>query len=331
MSTQAPRYSLLAGTGVACRLLNVASERMLAEAGLSSDLEAHQTVGVTAAEFHRAWNALVALASPDAPVVLGSALARGTFIPAMFALSCAPNLAEGLTRLAPYKSLIGPSAWRVEEDAERVCVVFEDLDPNAPMPASMALMQAVLVLESLRTCTGVHVVPKRINISDTAAASAYFGRAPEPGPQPMLVLDREDAYRAFISENEDLWRLFQHDLDDRLERLDRRRPLLDRVRTSLRKLLASGRGSLHDASEELGMSTRALQVALQREGSNFQTLLAEVRHELALRYLHSSTLENAEVSFLLGYQDPNSFYRAFRTWTGMTPSEARERMRASEP
>jgi AraC-like DNA-binding protein len=30
-----------------------------------------------------------------------------------------------------------------------------------------------------------------------------------------------------------------------------------------------------------------------------------------------------EISFLLGYDDPRSFYRAFQSWTGLTPQLAR--------
>ena len=32
---------------------------------------------------------------------------------------------------------------------------------------------------------------------------------------------------------------------------------------------------------------------------------------------------SAEISFLLGYEDPNSFFRAFHAWTGQTPERAR--------
>ena len=52
-------------------------------------------------------------------------------------------------------------------------------------------------------------------------------------------------------------------------------------------------------------------------------MLAATRRELAHHYLGSTTLTAAEISFLLGFADPNSFYRAFRTWTGATPEQAR--------
>jgi AraC-like DNA-binding protein len=45
-------------------------------------------------------------------------------------------------------------------------------------------------------------------------------------------------------------------------------------------------------------------------------LLLEARQELAHEYLNRPEMDVTEVAFLLGYEDSNSFYRAFRTWEG---------------
>ena len=34
-------------------------------------------------------------------------------------------------------------------------------------------------------------------------------------------------------------------------------------------------------------------------------------------------MTGAEISVMLGYEDPNSFFRAFHAWTGETPEQAR--------
>jgi AraC-like DNA-binding protein len=71
---------------------------------------------------------------------------------------------------------------------------------------------------------------------------------------------------------------------------------------------------------ELAMSERSLQRKLTDGGMTFQGLLSETRHQLALEYLGDSSLAIVEVAYMLGYEDQNSFFRAFRQWEELTPS-----------
>ena len=76
-------------------------------------------------------------------------------------------------------------------------------------------------------------------------------------------------------------------------------------------------------ASELAISSRTLQRRLHQEGTTFQEVLDELREELARHYLSATEYSSAEISFLLGYEEPNSFFRAFRTWTGETPEIVR--------
>jgi AraC-like DNA-binding protein len=71
------------------------------------------------------------------------------------------------------------------------------------------------------------------------------------------------------------------------------------------------------------MSDRTLQRRLAEEGMSFKHLLTQVRHEQAREYLAAPSLDIKEVAFLIGYEDQNSFFRAFRLWEGDTPSNWR--------
>jgi len=82
-------------------------------------------------------------------------------------------------------------------------------------------------------------------------------------------------------------------------------------------------------ARELGLSDRTLQRRIIDDGATFRQLLLEVRQELAHEYLNRPEMDVTEVAFLLGYEDSNSFYRAFRTWEGTTPSQLRAALRRS--
>ena len=71
------------------------------------------------------------------------------------------------------------------------------------------------------------------------------------------------------------------------------------------------------------MSPRALQRALKDNGTPYRQLVDQVRNDQAHAYLRSTSFSDGEIAFLLGFEDPNSFYRAFRTWNGMSPRQFR--------
>lgn len=98
---------------------------------------------------------------------------------------------------------------------------------------------------------------------------------------------------------------------------------LSRVRRLLAAALPEGEATLADISARLRMSERSLQRRLAHEGASFDGLLDDLRRELAARHLADPKIAIAEVAYLLGYSEPSAFHRAFRRWTGMTPSEAR--------
>jgi AraC-like DNA-binding protein len=87
----------------------------------------------------------------------------------------------------------------------------------------------------------------------------------------------------------------------------------------VKKLLAGERPTLGDVARELRLSTRTLQRRLTAEHANFQQLMEDARRELAQHYLLHSSLELNETAYLLGYEDANSFFRAFHQWEGTSP------------
>jgi AraC-like DNA-binding protein len=95
------------------------------------------------------------------------------------------------------------------------------------------------------------------------------------------------------------------------------------VRQQLVERLRDGEPEQGAVARPLGLSERTLQRRLRDEGTTFGALVDDVRLELARMYLGDPELAIFEVAFLLGYSEPSAFNRAFRRWTGASPSEHR--------
>jgi AraC-like DNA-binding protein len=70
-----------------------------------------------------------------------------------------------------------------------------------------------------------------------------------------------------------------------------------------------------------------LQRRIADAGGTFRDLLVEARRELGRQLLSNQTLQLDAVASSLGDKNVSSFFRAFREWEGMTPSEWRNRKR----
>ncbi len=100
----------------------------------------------------------------------------------------------------------------------------------------------------------------------------------------------------------------------------------DLVQSVRRKLLLNPQPplpSVADMAAQFRLPSHTFHRRLKKEGMNYQTIVTEVRMELAKDYLKNTALHLQEISYLLGYEHPPSFYRAFRKWVGRTPQEYR--------
>ncbi|MBW2386450.1 MAG: AraC family transcriptional regulator [Deltaproteobacteria bacterium] len=107
--------------------------------------------------------------------------------------------------------------------------------------------------------------------------------------------------------------------------------LQSRVRHEIASLLPSGT-SAEAVAEALGTSARSLRRRLEAENTSYKRILDEVRSELARRYLAQERRGVEEVAFALGFSDGSAFHKAFRRWTGESPTDfARNPSGAEEP
>jgi AraC-like DNA-binding protein len=99
-----------------------------------------------------------------------------------------------------------------------------------------------------------------------------------------------------------------------------RRTVLGDVRIAIARTISSGmRPNIATIAGRLDTSSRTLQRQLSGASTTFQDQLDDVRRVAARRLLEHTELEPIDIAFLLGFTEPNSFVRAFRSWERTTP------------
>ena len=179
------------------------------------------------------------------------------------------------------------------------------------------------------------ITPLRLELARPSAhrkvLEAHFGcRVRFEADRNALVFRTSDLDRPFVTHNAELLAMLgaAARAGARSAR-ESGETLGDRVKATVKRLLAGQRPSIQHVARRLGMSSRTLQRRLTDSGATFQELVEEARRELARHYLGQSSLELNETAYLLGYEDANSFFRAFHQWEGTSPGEWRSSHRSA--
>jgi AraC-like DNA-binding protein len=120
-------------------------------------------------------------------------------------------------------------------------------------------------------------------------------------------------------------------LKDHAAELVRKTPAIDPWLYSVQKALYDGlecgQLGLSTIARATGTSTRTLRRKLSDLGTSFHEELDKLRYELASQELRTGQASMTEVAERLGFTSTRTFQRAFRRWTGLTPSAYRQRQR----
>lgn len=99
-------------------------------------------------------------------------------------------------------------------------------------------------------------------------------------------------------------------------------PFRRKVETALDPLLPLGEAGIDRVARDLGISRQTLYRHLKAEGTTFESVLDARRRALAVRYLKRDKSSVKATAYRLGFSDPAAFSRAFKRWTGTSPSAA---------
>jgi AraC-like DNA-binding protein len=307
---------------------------VLQRAGLPSGLLDQPRILVTTEELFAFWRGIGEVSSdPAIGLELGTEAKPEQFDPIALAALSTGSFGEAMRQIARYKQLTCPEELLHENDGDEWSIQFRWLLANDAEPEILTDVCFAYVLSVARHGTATRMSPLRLElvrprsyaktIERHFGCPIFFGAA-----RNAIVFRASDADRPFVTRNAELLAMLAPQLDEELKQHKGQETFPERVRATIQRKLAGRRPKMPDIARELHISSRTLQRRLQNAGYSFQQVLEESRHQLARHYLNNSLLELNETAYLLGYEDSNSFVRAFRTWEGVPPASWRGAQRA---
>lgn len=246
-----------------------------------------------------------------------------------FAWLASDSLHDALSRLVRYSDMISDRLrlqLTLSGDCCRLTLLQGELEGRAAAQRMDAFWAGLLGLSRLITSDDLCPSALALRRPPPPCVDAFYAlfRAPVEfgAARDSITFARAVAERPLPTSNRALARANDQVVDDYLVRVSTD-DLPGRVKSRLVELLPRGSASEAAVADSLHVSLRTLQRRLADEGTSFKVLLDEARRDLALRFIGERRLSIKEASYLLGFSEPGNFSRAFRRWTGTTPSRYR--------
>ena len=310
--------------------LGLSASAVLRRAGLPQMLREQPVSFLKTDEYFALWRAIGELSTnPAIGLSLGTENRTERFHPIGLAALSSDTFGAGMDQMARYKQITCPEEILQEKDDEEWSIQFHWLLAKEIEPPVLIDCAFAWVLSIGRHGTRTRLSPIRVELvqprKHVKAIERHFGCPVICGASRNAIIFRaSDARRPFVTRNAELLGMLAPQLEQELKQNNLDENFIDRVRIAIQEKLTGRRPTIEDIADALHISSRTLQRRLQDENSSFQRVLEDARHHLARNYLVNPVLELNEAAYLLGYEDSNSFVRAFRTWEGVPPARWRE-------
>ncbi|HEY2808570.1 MAG TPA: AraC family transcriptional regulator ligand-binding domain-containing protein [Steroidobacteraceae bacterium] len=240
---------------------------------------------------------------------------------------------ELLRRASRYMRVVNRySEFFLEERANRVAMVCPHADPS-PYGRREQVVCTFLGhwiawgRELTQTSFAVDARFRWSEVRDPAPFQRFFGGQVEFGADEDVVLLSPDvAALRLIEPTPEFVEQFESYAAALIRRMQPPASFLERVREAIAEGLLTGGASEGAVARSFAMTVRTMHRHLVGAGSSFREIRDELLLHRAQELLRESRAPIGEVSYLLGYAEPSTFHRAFRRWTGLTPSQWRKRL-----
>lgn len=239
------------------------------------------------------------------------------------------SLRDSLNVLMRYQTLLNGSLSLMIEESEGVVVIREDLRAGKARQSTRHRIELALgvMLRLMREFLGEDWQPRRVCFEHSAPRDLgvhhrLLGRRVEFDHEfNCIVCAKSDLDVRNTSADPAMVRYAQQLLD--VSAKPGRSTVHADVRRTILLLLPSGRCTIDQVSEHLGLVCRTVQRRLEEEGQTFSSMVNDIRRELATRHVMQSGRPLTEVAMMLGFSAPSAFSRWYLAQYGCSAMQSR--------
>jgi AraC-like DNA-binding protein len=230
---------------------------------------------------------------------------------------------------------------KVHNEATQVSLTIDDnwaslqlqlVDPAIEIPRQHNEYGIAVMLGTIRLMAGSQWAPSEVQFShptprDSSEHTRLFRCPVSFGcASNAVVMEREFVDRTVPAADPRLYPILQRYLDRVLSEMPEEDGLLVSVRKAVGESMRDTDPTLTQVARKVVLSPRTLQRRLKDRGIDFMRLVDDTRRRFAFNYLRDPEHTFTEIAYLLGYSEVSAFNRAFKRWTGSTPSDYRRKI-----
>jgi AraC-like DNA-binding protein len=318
---RAPFFAAAATTGLPL-------PELAAEVGIEVAQLTNTTARVPHAVVIRVWETFAARCNDPAFGLTAATIVGVPRIDAIdYVLQRSANVRELIARLVRYQRLFHDANAITVDERDGACTLSQRLEGGLArsrhftefiLAIWVARLRSFRIGDALRSVRLQHAAPPSRN----AHTRAYGDAVEFDGDHDGVILANEILDIPLPDADPALARAFEAQLESDLAQLPASGSFADDVRGAIVRLIRSGDPcEIESCARALAMSARTLQRRLGTDQTSFRELVDLARRDIALQKIRLPATSVTDLAFVLGFSEVSAFSRAFRRWTGKSPTE----------
>ena len=250
-------------------------------------------------------------------------------------ISHCPSVEQALKEVTTHLHLHNRGIlWQLDVEGDHALLTRLDRVPSDVPTFQWAVYSTCSMIGGLKALCGKNWRPSSVGFIhpppvDTHAYDRFFGVKVEFNREFNLIdFPASDLAGDLTARNSSLYGQLQKQIQALEDEYERQENLCSKIKLLIEQRMHTAHCTQTAIAGLLSMHPKALQRELNSRGANFRELKAEVRLDMAERYLKDSEIPLTTIADMLGFSELSSFSHAFKTRHRVSPAVWRNKVKA---